>query len=156
MAKERRLDIFKFLDRISAKDWKSYRKLDDDEKKEVSPYVIMRWLSGTHDPRQIVLLSVAVNPFAFTLQKHKELLVQLMTVTTSGRRQRYTWTKVAPKKKSNSKLVELVKRYFGYSSKEAAEVLPLLDNDTLLAYADQLGYQVEEIKQLKRDFKKRA
>ncbi len=156
MAKERKLDIFKFLDRLSAKDWKSYRKLDDDEKKEVSPYVIMRWLSGTHDPRQIVLLSVAVNPFAWSLQKHKELVVQLMTVATSGRRQRYKWTKLATRKKASSRAIDLVKRYFGYSSKEAQEALPLLDNDTLLAYADQLGYQAEEIKLLKRDLKKRV
>jgi len=156
MAKEYKLDIFKLLDKISTKDWKYYRNLGDDEKKEISPYVLMRWLSGTRDPRQVVLLSVAVNPFAYTLQKHKELLLQLMTVATSGRRQRYRWTKLAPRKKSNNKLVDLVKHYFSYSSKEAEEVLPLLDDDTLLAYAEQLGYQIEEIKQLKRDLKKRA
>ncbi len=156
MAKERKLEIFPFLTKLSTKDWEYYEALDDDQKKEVSPYVIMRWLSGVSDARQVFFLNVAVNPYAFSLQKHKGLLIKLMTICTSGRKQRCKWIKMAKRKKPSSKIIDLVKSYFSYSSVEAEEALPLLDDETLLEYAKQLAYQPEEIKQLKRDLKKRA
>lgn len=156
MAKERKLDIFPFLKQLSQKNWEAYGKLDDEAQKEVAPFVIMRWLTGVNDARQVFFLNTVVNPYAFTLQKHKELLVQLMTICTPGRAQRCKWIKAATKKKPASRVIDLVKQYFGYSSREAGEALPLLDNDTLLDYAKQLGYQAGEIKLLKKDLKKRA
>lgn len=156
MAKERKLDLFKLLSKLSAKDWEYYEALDDEAKKEVSPYLVMRWLSCTNDARQVFFLNAIVNPFVFAkdFTNHKSLLIKLMTICTSGRDYRYTW--IASKKKTTSKLVKLVQQYFGYSSAEAADALPLLDNDTLLDYTEQLGYQPEEVKVIKRELKKRV
>lgn len=154
---EDKFDLFSFLKALSKKDRECYERLSEEHKKEVKPFVIARWLSGVHDMRQVYFLNEVVNKYTFTLQKHKGLLVKLMTICTSGRPTRFSYPKTAKKKSvGSSMLVTLVQRYFKYSSKDAAEVLPLLSDEDLLSYAEQLGYQKGEISALKRDLKKRA
>jgi hypothetical protein len=150
-----KLDLFKVLANIDLKKHNFFSTLTDEEKKSVSPYVLMRWLSGTTSARQIYFLNEFVNPYAFTLQKEKDLLLKLMMICTSGKKQRYQWIKLPKKQKTQSKLVALVKEYFGYNQKHATEALPLLSNDDLLSYATQLGYQPKEITELNKELKKR-
>ncbi len=151
-----KLDIFEVLRNIDVKNRDYYKSLTDEEKKALSPFVVMRWMTGIRDPRQIYYMNEFVNPFVFPLQKHKDLLLELMMVSTSGKKQRYKWMK-QPKKKTSgqTKLVNLVKNYFGYNTKHAVDALPLLSNDDLMSYAEQLGYQKDEISAIKKEMKKR-
>lgn len=152
----RKLDLFKFLKDLSLKKKDCYMSLPDDEKKEVSPYVIARFLSGTNDMRQVYFLNEIVNPYTFSLQKHKELLTMLMTICTPGRVVRYNWLKQAKKTSTTPKLNGLVREYFGYNSSDAGDAIPLLSNEDLLSYAEQLGYQKQDIAIIKKELKKRA
>lgn len=156
MAKERQLDLFGLLGQISLKNSTYYRTLSEDAIKEISPFVIMRWLTGTNDARQIYLLNELVNPFAFTLQKHKELLVQLMTISTSGASPRYKFNKVKSKKTSSTpKSVAVVKSIFGYSSLDALDAMKILKNEDILSFAEQLGMQKPEITAIKKELRTR-
>jgi len=151
-----KLDIFQTLNHISKKDRNFFKDLTDEEKKAFQPLVVMRWLSGTTDARQVYFLNELVNPFVFSMHTHKELIYYLMTTCTSGKSQRYTWNKALSKKSSTTPLsVSVIKDYFNYSTMHAIEALPMLTNDDILEYAEQLGRQKEEMTKIKRELKNR-
>lgn len=155
-AKQYKLDLFGFLSNVSRKNEKFYKTLSEEEIKEVSPLIMMRWLSGTNDARQIYFLNELVNPFVFTLGKHKELLVGLMTLCSSGRDQRYKFPKAKSKKTSKTpKAVEVIKEFFSYNTIDALEVLSMISNDDILSFAEQLGRQPPEITAIKKELKTR-
>lgn len=154
--KKHKLDIFKTLSHISTKDRNFYSDLTEEERKAFQPRVVMRWLSGTNDARQLYFLNELVNPFVFSLYKHPQLLYNLMTICTSGRSQRYFWNKSLSKKTSTTpEVIKVIKDYLHYSTLHAIESLPLLSNETILEYAEQLGRQKEDISKIKRELKTR-
>lgn len=154
MAKERALNLFDALGKISTKQRKYYETLSEEERKEFLPVVLMRWLSGTSDARQIYFINEIVNPFVYSLHKHKELLAALMSVSTSGVSQRYSWLKANSKKSTNTPvIVELIKEYYRYTTSQAIDVLPLLEEADILGYASELGRQPDEIAKIKKEMK---
>lgn len=153
MIKERKLNIFDALNKLSIKDRSYYESLSEDEKKEFLPVVIMRWLAGTTNARQIYFLNEIANPYMFDLFKHKELLAKLLTVSTSGRSQRYNWIKGSSKKVAASLIINLVEEYYGYTTGQAKQVLPLLDENDILAMAEAVGRQKDEIAKLNKELK---
>lgn len=153
---ERKLDIFQLLNGLSKGDVSVYHSLSDQEKKEVLPLIVMRWMSGTIDERQIVFLNELVNPFVFPFYKHKDLLVDLLAVCGPGTSRRYTWNKALSKKKSaHPKAVEVIKQYFHYNTVGANEALGILSADDIVDYAQQLGWQPDDISKLKKELKDR-
>jgi hypothetical protein len=152
--KQRKLDIFALLNGLSKKDIKAYTSLSEDEKKEVMPLVVMRWMSGTSDARQVYFLNELVNPFIFPFYKHKELLVALLSICGPGQSRRYNWNKSLSKKKGSSPVASaVVKEYFGYNTVDANDAIALLSTDDIMDYAQQLGYQSDEITKLKKELK---
>ena len=155
--RKHKLDIFKVLGRISSKDREFYGKLSEEEQKAIAPLVVMRWLSGTRSAQQIYFLNELVNPFVFSMHSHKDLLIKLMTICGPGRTQKYFWNKAQTKRTTSTPhIVGVIRDYFGYSSIEAMESLSLLDDDTILWYADELGRQPDEIKLIKKELKSRG
>lgn len=152
-------DIFEVLREIDVKN-KDYYDHDTSDtqksfEKALQPYVIMRWLSGTNNGLQIILLNEYVNRVVFAdtfLKDHKRLLFYLLTVCASGRRQRYKWT-ATQKNTTYPKTVECLKQYYRYSEKQARGVIPLLKVDDIVSYATDLGMQPDEIKQIQKEFK---
>jgi hypothetical protein len=155
-AKKRSLDIFKTLTHISNKDRGYYEALPDDVKKELQPFVVMRWLTGTSDPRQIYFINEIVNRFVFELGSHKPLLYKLLCVATSGQPQRYQWKKPASRKGAGTMCTQVVKQYYHYNTRQATEALGLLSNDDIMGYAEEIGLQKEDIAKLKRELKTRS
>lgn len=148
------LDIFKVLNHISQKDREFFKTLTEEELKAFQPFVIMRWLTGTSSARQLFFLNTLVNPFVFNLSEHKELLYYLMTICTNGKTQRYNWIKGPTKKdKKLSTTTKVICDYYKYNYMEAKSVLSLLSREDILSYAEQLGYQPEEITKIKKELK---
>lgn len=153
-SKKRALDLFALLDNISRKNVAAYDRLTDEELREFQPFVIMRWLTGTKSARQVFYLNTLLNPFVWTLPKHKKLLYYLLTSSTDGKPQRYTWTKVQSKKiSSRPSSVEVIKSHFGYSTSHAIDALKVLSVDDVIEYANELGYQKEDIAKIKKEWK---
>lgn len=156
MAKQYKLDLFNFLKHLSKKNVKFYGTLSEEEIKEISPLIIMRWMSGTSDARQVYFLNEIMNPFVFSLGKHKELLVNLMTICASGREQRYKFNKIKSKKTTRSpKCVAVIKEMFSYNTIDALEAFSMISNDDVLSFAEQLGRQPTEITAIKKELKSR-
>lgn len=151
-----KLDIFRVLDNTSKKKRDFYADLTPEEQKAYVPLVTMRWLTGTKDARQIYFLNELVNPFVFNFTNHKQLLYHLMTLCTSGRSQRYYWNKALSKKTTKTPtVVGVIRDYFKYSTIQAIEALPLLDDEDILDYAEQLGRQKEDVAKIKKELKLR-
>ena len=151
MAKERVLDIFALMSQLDVKDYDAWDNLTDEQRKELSPYMLLRWLSGTKDERQLVFLNELVNPLVFSLGDHKELLLKLLTVCTDGQRKRYTWRNFKSGKKLSSKALQLLKEHYSYGDREAKDALPLLTPGDLLELAELQGWQKEDITALKKE-----
>jgi hypothetical protein len=154
--KKRALDIFDVLKNIDLKNYGFYDNLSEEQQKAYVPLVLMRWLSGTKDARQIVFLNELVNPGVFRVTNHKGLMHRLMCVSTSGASKRYNWMKANQKKGgSTPTLIKAVRQYYGYNSREAYDALSLLDNDDLLEIIYALGYQKDEIAKAKKELRTR-
>lgn len=154
MAAERKLDIFRVLDAVNAKDITFFEKLTEEEAKAFVPFVVTRWMSGTSSAGQVYLITEFLNPYAFSLGNHKQLLWYLMTICNVGKKQRYVWNPL-PGKKNTSKptATRVIKEYYNYSTTDAVEVLPMLSREDLLSMAEELGWQPDEISKLKKEVK---
>lgn len=156
MTQERKLDIFKVLGNISNKKYAYYNTLSEEEVKAFQPLVVMRWLTGTRDPAQIYFINELVNPLVFNLAKHKHLLYDMMAISTTGSTSRYQWKKAKSKKSSNMpNVTRVVQDYFKYSLSDAADVIPLLSNDDIMTYAEELGRQPDVVSLIRKELKLR-
>lgn len=151
---ERKLDIFRVLKQVDLKNAEFFSKLTDEEKKAFQPFLIQRWMSGTYSPRQVVFLNELVNPFAFSLANHKDLLWYLMTICSGGKPQRYVWNKL-PGKLSTARpvSVKVVQDYLQCSERHAHDALKCLTGNDILNIAEKLGMQTEELAKIRKEYK---
>ena len=148
-----KLDIFDLLSKISSKSSGDiYSKLSDDEKKGFAPLVVMRWLSGTSDGAQIVLLNEFVNKSVFPLAKHPHLLMQLLQVANTKSSKRYQWLGVKSKKK-NPQSQKVVQQYFDMSAREIGLMNPFPTKLEIAQMAEELGWQKDELAALNKELK---
>lgn len=149
MVDKHKLDIFDVLKRITSKNV----KFSTEELKVFAPVVITRWLSGTNSERQIYILNMYANRYCFSLSNHKELLINLMSVSTAGRFTKYKWIKRSTKSKNIKMVHAVVAEYYRYPLRHAKNMSNMLDDATILSHADDLGYQPDQIKVLKKELK---
>jgi hypothetical protein len=153
MTKKFALDIFSLLGKIdNPKSKDIYSDLSDVEKRSFAPLIVMRWLSGTSDERQIILLNEFVNKYVFTLGKHPHLLMQLMQVASSKTSKRYQWIGVKSNKKNNNSR-KVVQEYFDMSAREVNLMNPFPNEAEIMQMAEELGWQKDEMTALKKEFK---
>lgn len=149
-----KLDIFRVLGNINKKDRAFYDKLTEEEIKALQPFLVMRWMTGTSDARQVYFTNEFVNPYAFSLTTHKKLLWQLMTIANSGHTQKYTWNKLPARATASKPVsVEAIRRFYKYSIADSNDALALLDIDDVLEIATDVGMQPEEIAKIVKEWK---
>ena len=150
-------DIFAVLGNLNNKNHSFYKEMSTEEQKAIAPLVVMRWMTGTKSARQVYFINELVNPYVFPLAAHKELIIKLMTICAPGKFQKYNWIKPLNKKSSSTPLsVDVIREYFQYSTREAQDSIPLLSNEDIIDYAEQLGYQTDELTKLKKELKNRG
>lgn len=152
MTTKRKLNIFNVLSHLDEKDANYYDRLTEEEQKAFVPLITMKWLSGVSEARQIYFINELVNPHVFTSYTHPKLLFYLMSICGSGKAKRHFWNKTLSRKTSNMPtVVKVIREYFGYSTIEALDALPLLSDDNILSYAEDSGYQKEDITKIKKE-----
>jgi hypothetical protein len=153
MAKERALDMFSVLARIDEKDYSIWDSLSEEQIKEVSPYMLLRWMTGTTNEKQLIFLNRIVNTLLFSVgNDHKELMLKLLTVSSQGGQKRYKWINHKTNKKAGSKLaLEVVKTYLRESERHAIDAMRLYSPEEIIEMAEDLGWQLDEIKPLKKE-----
>ena len=155
--KEYKLELWPLLRNISTKNVGYYDSLSEESIKEFQPLVLQRWLTGCNNARQLYFLNELVNPYVFSLgNKHKKLIYDLMTICTTGRYYRYKYPKSKAKRTSTMpKTVAMIQKSYGYNYNDANDAIPLLSDDAIISMAEQHGMQDGEIKELKKELKKR-
>lgn len=151
MENKRALDIFALFEKINAGDHNFYDALTPEQKKEFSALIFMRWLSGTGDSSQIVMLNNFVNEYVFNLSKHPALLSKLLVVSTPRRPKRYQWIKANAKVVKCDERCKIMNARYGLSTREARQMLELLKTEDYLEIAAELGYQKDEIEKLRKE-----
>jgi len=156
MAKEYKVNLFGFLDSLDMKSPVYFKNLSEEQKKEIHPLVAMRWLTGSNDSMQIYLLNELVNPFVFSLGKHKELLVNLMAISGQKvNRRHHKFIKVKKAQTTAPNALKVIKQFLNYSTRNALEALKIISDEDILSFAEQLGKQQPEISVIKRELKLR-
>ncbi len=153
--KKYKLDLFDLLNRLNKKEKDIWSKYSDEERKQISPFIIMRWLSGTTDKRQIIFLNELVNKIVFDFSNNKELLLKLLAIANSGIPRRYFWLKqksVSGEKHRHTRIREVVEQYYSCSPKEAKEYLTFLEKEDIIEMCETLGMQKEEIQLIKKEY----
>lgn len=149
-----KLDIFRVMKAADAKNPQFFDKLTEEEVKQLQPFLVMRWMTGTSSARQVYFMNEFVNPYAFSLTNHKRLIWQLLTVAADGKSRRYEWIKAPGKATSNKPIsVDVVRQYYGYNTKHANEALACLTVDDVIDMADELGRQHDEIQKITKEWK---
>jgi hypothetical protein len=152
MAKEYKLDLFGLLNQLDRKNFKAFDELPPESKKEASPLIIMRWLSGTSDQRQIIFLNELVNQVVFELGEHKQLLFKLLAIANSGKPRRYFWSGLKSNTRKNLKVsTALISEYYKCSFTEAQDYLKILSKEDVLQIAEKMGCQKEQIQIIKKE-----
>lgn len=130
-----------------------FDELPDAELKDLHPYVLTRWLAGSNDPSMVLYVNEVCNGPNNALSKHKRLLLRLLQ-TTRGASTRPAW--IAPPKrgsKGGSLTLQVISESLGCSKREAALHAPTIDKETIVAEAERLGWQKEELKKLNLELK---
>ena len=111
------LSIWQEMAALDRKDYSYYARLNDDQKKEFSPYLLMRWGSLVENNGDIaayyaVAMNEYVNQNLWELAKHKELQwLCLCAVSPNVGKQKHGWLGAAKGKKTNTlknKIMELL------------------------------------------------
>lgn len=152
---QHKLDIFELLKEIDKGNYNYFDNLTEEQIVAFSPLVVMRWLSGTDDEKQILRLNTILNPKIYTLAAHKELLFKLMCICSTKKYKRYTWMKVLNAKKTENSLeiLQIIAKYYGTSIKDSKAIQKILDVNDFVVILEQLGYQPDEIKKYKKLYK---
>jgi hypothetical protein len=122
--------------------------LTPEGQKAAAPFVMMRWLSGTSDPAQIIRLNTVANRYMFAGSADKSSLFKLLAIGTSGKSSRYQWIK-GPGSKAKKLAIECTMAYYECSMREAQTYR--IDTDSLIEMAEELGWEKDEITKLKKE-----
>lgn len=144
---DKKVDIFEVLKKIDQCDLSYFKAMSEAEKKSLHPLVLMRWLSGTKDVKQITRINSVLNPFVFQLHKEKDLLIKLLMCSSTSSKT-YRWY---AKKKQNKRSIDLdiISEYYDCSIKEAIGYVDMIPKEDLISMAESIGYDKEQIKKLK-------
>ena len=143
-----KFDLFGTLKLINTSTLGVYETIPDEDKSKASPFLIMKYLSGVSDRRQVVMLAQYVNPIIFTCQD-KGFLFDVMAASTSGRQTNVKWPGVM--KTAASKYDAVVARFFDCSIREAKTMTEFYTKEEIIQMAEDLGMDDDEIKKLKKD-----
>lgn len=145
------LDIFQVLNQIDKKNFNQWNEWSEEQKKEFSPYMILRWMAGTDNPGQLIRLGEIACSTVFEFSSKKDLMLLILTTCSIDGPKRYKW--LAPKgaDKTQPGSIKLISEVYGLSAKDAEKSLKLFSNDDIIQLAEHCGMQSDEIKLLKKE-----
>src|SRR5271165_1410558 len=87
-AKQYKNDLFgSVIPALDRRDIKYYGKLNEEQKKDISIWILTRWMSSTNVDtiEQLSNVNTVINTSSKFLNKHKELQWMLLAITGPGR-----------------------------------------------------------------------
>lgn len=147
-----KVDIFWLLGQLDRKNYNVWNELTEDQRKSVTPYVLTMWMAGTDDFEQLEKLGMIAAPCVFDFGNKPELMIKVLTACNTNGIKRYEWC--APKnEKKFSRTIQLIASVYKMSHSHASDVISLFSWDDIEELARVQGYQQDEIKELKKEYK---
>jgi hypothetical protein len=149
-----KLEIGRVLGALDTKDRNFLDKLSEEEAKQLSPFMMIRWgatVDGSADLQAYYLMSanerLNKNFFDISTSEHKRLQWLLATTISPGMgKQRHNWL-AAKKKSSNSKAEKFLRNLFPHYKEDEIELLGRLNTtDDLKQLAREHGWDEKRIK----------
>lgn len=160
--KKYKLDIFQTLAAIDKRDYGYFNRLSSDEKKAFVGTVIMRWMSVVKTNNielqkwHLLTINGFVNKAIWNpaLKNHIGLIYLLLVSCGLGQKQFHEWIK-GPTRKSGGKVFDFLREYYPTANNEELKYfLDINSIDNFIELAKELGYQDDEIRDLKKELKK--
>jgi hypothetical protein len=152
MAKERNLDMFWLLGEMDRHNFDVWDTLNEEQRKEVSPFMLLRWMMGTGDPEQLVMLGEVANLCLFEFgDKKKDLLLKVLTACSVNGPKRYSWKNFKGGTQTVPKAIQLIQACYGYTAKQAQDARKLFAAEDIMALAESRGWQKDELKDLQKE-----
>jgi hypothetical protein len=153
MAKGKKLDLFnQVLPNIDRRNKDYYATLSEDEKKEISPYVLMRFMSHVKQQNlvdhHLIMINEIVNRDFSVFSKHPELQWKLLCLCGIGTKQFHPW--IAPgKKQAKSKVQQALYDLKPHYKTDELELLEqLMTEEEKVELFQSAGYTDKEIAEL--------
>lgn len=155
--KEYKFDLFKeILPALHKNDVDFYGNLTEEQQKEISPVVLMRWMSLVdNEIYHTIMTNELVNIDFWDLVKHPELQWKLLALVGDGKKPIHKWV---PKTTSSSKTEKLdkilLKLNSGLNKQELDIIKKRHNNESLTFFLKSLGMDDNQIKEIITEFKK--
>ena len=141
-------DILAAIDMGAKEIW---NELSEEEKKQISFYLLNRYVSsqkGSRDSQELAVFKTNeyYNKHFFTLQKHKKLLWQLLCLAGNTKKIQYhEWIRHKRKGSDNSKVAKLLRTLYPNKKEDEIELLAKISTKKeVLQLAKDNG--IEEVK----------
>ena len=146
------MDIQDVLRHIDDFDIAYFNALTEDQKKSLSPYVLMLWMNGCNSPIQVLLLNGLVNELVFSMPSgHNDLMYKLLMVASDGKKKPYKWMKKKVNGKQYTTCVSILRRKYQCSTRTALEYVKLLNYDAIVKIAMEFGEQDDILTKIKKE-----
>jgi|TARA_B100000073_G_scaffold347391_1_gene361564 hypothetical protein len=152
MAKKPQIPLKDVMAAIDKKDRNFYNRLNDDQRKAFSAWMMMRYCSsvqGRDAANYIYLTNELVNFQFMEVSKHPELQWLLLSACGTGKIQFHPYLKPPNAKKKKNKVSEFLYGLYPHSKPEDIELMIKLNtNEELKALAYDYGYDDKTIKDI--------
>lgn len=148
-----KLDIFRVINAIDNRNYEFYDNLSDEEKKEVSPYVLLRWISsvdGNRDIQEYYIEAVneLVNKDHWNLSKdHKALLWKLYASCGMGGKVKHQYIKAGGKEKANKIEKLLCEIYPAWKMSDIKLMASMMTKEDKNELFDKMGFDKKQRKE---------
>lgn len=149
-SKDFALPIATVLSALDKGDKDFYERLSDDEKKGVSIWLLMRWMSSTKSSKEhyLMMTNDIVNYDFNNISKHPELQWKLLSLCGIGKIQYHEWI-APPKGFKKNKVEELLSMYFPLLKEDELELLlNIHTEEELVEFLKDNGYDDKSINEI--------
>ena len=142
--------IFDILRNIDERNYQYYSTLSDADKKQAG-FMMLKWMSCTNDATKALMVNAVANKAMFKLSKYPELCYHMLAACGTGHEEFYTYRKKKPKSTKRPITVSMLKEFYNVSTRDAVEDSEVMDVESMVVIANELGRWDEETK-LRKEF----
>ena len=146
-----KLDIKEVMSALDTNDKDFYSRLTEEQKKEFSPWLVMRWASsvgGNYSDYYLIMVNDLVNENFNDFKHHPELQWKLLSLCGVGFKQYHQFIR-PPKGRTKSKIQKFLLEVYPTAKYSDLELIESINTvDELKELAKDHGYDDKQIKEL--------
>lgn len=152
----KKLDLFKdIIPRLDLNDLSFYENLTDSEKKQISPFILLKFMSSSQSKgrthNQLITVNELVNKRFWSLIDYPNLQWKLLALCGSGKKEFHYFP---GKQKGDNNVFKFIQSRFPYWKDDEIEMFLSINSSTeIIELAKDMGLQDKEIKELEKDIK---